>query len=205
MKHISVNGHSMTPGKVVCVGRNYVEHINELCNEIPDNMVIFLKPNSSISDVLISEHLGEVVHYEGEISFLYENGSFTSVAIGLDLTKRGLQNRLKEKGLPWERAKAFDGAALFSEFVSFNGDFSQLSMELMINGEIAQSARTNLMMYKPQEILKEVEQFMTLENGDIVMTGTPKGVGVIKSGDSFSGKILENSRVIAEKNWDVIH
>lgn len=201
MKNICVNGKYTKPGKIVCVGRNYVEHIKELGNEIPENMVIFLKPNSSISDTLISEHLGEVIHYEGEISFLYENGVFSSVAFGLDLTKRGLQSRLKEKGLPWERAKAFDGAALFSEFVAFNGNVSELSLELEINSEIVQSAKTDMMMYKPEEILREIEQFMTLENGDIIMTGTPKGVGLIKPGDIFTCKIREQDEILVETTW----
>lgn len=203
MNKIYVKGQFITPGKIVCVGRNYVEHIKELGNDIPENMVVFLKPNSSISETLTSEHLHEPLHYEGEISFVYENGTFSSVGLGLDLTKRGLQSRLKDRGLPWERAKAFDGAALFSDFVPFGGDFSKLSMELRINGEVIQSAGTELMMYKPEAILQEIEQFMTLENGDVLMTGTPEGVGRINKGTVFSGAILEDSDILIEKYWNV--
>lgn len=202
MNKITVDGRPVIPGKIICVGRNYVGHIHELGNEIPENMVLFLKPNSSISSVLKSRHLGEDIHYEGEISFLYEKGRFSSVGFGLDLTKRGLQSRLKEKGLPWERAKAFDGAALFSDFVSFNGDFSLLSLNLKINGITIQSAGTELMMYKPLEILKEIESFMTINDGDIIMTGTPKGVGSITGGDIFSGCIMEKSTILVEKTWN---
>lgn len=202
MNEVTVNGNHLIPGKIVCVGRNYVEHIRELGNEIPENMVIFLKTNSSISDILLSEHLGEMIHYEGEISFLYENGRFSAVAFGLDLTKRGLQSRLKEKGLPWERAKTFDGAALFSDFVSFSGDFNKISLELKINNQLIQSAGTDFMMYKPDEILHEIQSFMTLNDGDIIMTGTPKGVGQINEGDTFSGSIFEDTTCIVKKSWE---
>lgn len=201
MNEVLVDGKRITPGKIVCVGRNYVQHIEELGNEIPENMVVFLKPNSAITSQLLSEHKKEKIHYEGEISFLFEKGTFSAVGFGLDLTKRGLQSRLKEKGLPWERAKAFDGAALFSDFVSFEADSMGISMRLEINGQTIQSGGTDLMMYKPNEILKEITQFMTLEDGDIVMTGTPKGVGVIEKGDSFTGSILLDSQEIVQKLW----
>ena len=201
MKEITVNGKTVVPGKIVCVGRNYVEHIQELGNEIPENMVIFLKTNSAISNTLLSVHKNDVIHYEGEISFLYEKGTFSAVAFGLDLTKRGLQSRLKEKGLPWERAKTFDGAALFSEFVPFGGDMEKLSLELKIDDRIIQSAGTDLMMYKPEEILHEIQSFMTLNDGDVVMTGTPKGVGQIKEGAAFSGSIFEESKSLVTKSW----
>lgn len=201
MNEILVDGKRITPGKIVCVGRNYVQHIEELGNPIPENMVVFLKPNSAISSQLLSEHLEEQIHYEGEISFLFEKGTFSAVGFGLDLTKRGLQTRLKEKGLPWERAKAFDGAALFSDFVSLKADYSRISMRLDINGQTKQLAGSDLMMYKPQEILKEIVQFMTLYDGDIVMTGTPKGVGAIRKGDSFTGSILIDSQAIVQKSW----
>lgn len=191
----------MRTGKIICVGRNYVEHIKELGNEIPENMVIFLKPATAVTDTLLAVHGDEPLHYEGEISFLYEKGRFTKAAFGLDLTKRGLQSRLKEKGLPWERAKAFDGAALFSSFVPFDGDYESLSLSLEINGQTIQSAGAELMMYKPREILEEIASFMTLEEGDIVMTGTPKGVGVVREGDQFRGCLYCNKKLIVEQEW----
>ncbi len=178
-----------------------MEHIKELNNEIPENMVVFLKTNSSITNTLVSEHNGEALHYEGEISFLYKNGKFSAVAFGLDLTKRGLQSRLKEKGLPWERAKTFNGASLFSEFVDFDCDFSALSLNLAINGKMAQSAGIGLMMYKPDEILNEILQFISLNDGDIVMTGTPKGVGLINKGDIFTGEIMDGNKLLVRESW----
>lgn len=191
----------INPGKIVCVGRNYAEHIRELGNEIPSEIVIFLKPSTAVTDTLRAVHCGEAVHYEGEISFLVEKGQLSRVAFGLDLTKRGLQSRLKEKGLPWERSKAFDGAALFSSFVPFGGDPSLLSLELTINGKTAQTSGADKMIFTPREILEETGAFMTLEDGDIIMTGTPRGVGQVIAGDLFRGILRYGDAVIVEASW----
>ena len=180
----------VTPSKVVCIGRNYVDHIKELANEIPDEMVVFLKPNSAITATLSAMHNDDALHYEAELSFLYQGGQFTAVALGLDLTKREVQGKLKTKGLPWERAKAFDGSAVFSDFVAIPEEgLSQLNLSLVINDELKQQGGVSLMLVKPAEILKELQSFISLEDGDIVMTGTPKGVGVIATEDSFVGQI----------------
>ncbi|WP_458700570.1 fumarylacetoacetate hydrolase family protein [Sulfurospirillum sp. 1307] len=200
MKSVNYNQKKVKPSKIVCVGRNYVEHIKELGNEVPTSMVIFLKPNSSISDILST--CKDKIHYEAEISFLVENNSLKGVAVGLDLTKREIQSKLKEKGLPWERAKAFDGAALFSDFVDFE-DASSLHVRLYINDELVQDGGVELMMYKPKTILDEIQSFMSLEDGDIIMSGTPKGVGAVKSGDKFVGEILEGGKVLVKKEWIV--
>ena len=117
MNVVNFEEQSISPSKIICIGRNYVDHIAELGNEVPDEMVVFLKPNSAISSKLQSYHQ-EPLHYEAELCFLYQQGHFTAVAIGLDLTKRNLQAKLKTKGLPWERAKSFNGAAVFSDFVT---------------------------------------------------------------------------------------
>ncbi len=200
MKNIVVDGREIAPSKILCVGRNYVEHINELGNEIPDDMVVFLKPNSAVSNELRAFH-GEQLHYEAEICFICEGGTFSAVGFGLDLTKRVLQSRLKSKGLPWERAKSFDGSAVFSEFVRLPQSVSRLGVELAINGSIVQSGHTDLMIYKPQEILSELQTFMTLTDGDVVMTGTPKGVGTIQAGDEFAGSIMDDKRVLVGGRW----
>ena len=123
MNAIVLKNIEIFPSKVVCIGRNYMEHIKELNNEIPEDMVFFIKPNSAISNKLVFPKNQNSCHYEAEISFLIEDNKITAVAFGLDLTLREVQNKLKEKGLPWERAKAFDGAAVFSKFISFNDDF----------------------------------------------------------------------------------
>jgi len=200
MNTVLYEEREFTPSKVICVGRNYVEHIEELGNEVPDEIIIFLKPNSSLSDDLQSHH-HEQLHYEGELSFLCVGGKLSAVGFGLDLTKRASQSKLIEKGLPWERAKAFDGSAVFSNFVSFTGDLSSLSMRLEINGVTVQSADTDLMIHKPDEILAEVSRIMTLNDGDIIMTGTPRGVGGINAGDRLNGYISQNNELIIHKTW----
>lgn len=202
MKTVILDSQKITPSKVICIGRNYVEHIAELGNEIPDEMVVFNKPNASISTELSSHHQ-EQLHYEGELCFLVNNGEFTAVAFGLDLTKRNLQNKLKIKGLPWERAKAFNGSAVLSEFVSIdtNDINDKLSLELTINDKVVQHGSIKLMMYKPAEILAELKTYTELNDGDIVMTGTPKGVGLIIKGTRFKGRVFIGSKELISEYW----
>jgi 2-keto-4-pentenoate hydratase/2-oxohepta-3-ene-1,7-dioic acid hydratase in catechol pathway len=205
MKTIIVDDKEITPSKIVCIGRNYVEHIAELGNEIPEDMVVFNKPNSAISDDLVSYHQ-EQLHYEGELCFVVENGEFSAVGFGLDLTKRALQSKLKSKGLPWERAKAFNGSAVFSHFVKINaGDINEtLMLELTINDQVTQQGGVKLMMYKPLEILAELKSYTEFVDGDIVMTGTPKGVGGIAKGATFKGRILQGNKELISGTWQAV-
>ena len=202
MKSVKLDGNTVYPSKIVCIGRNYVDHIKELGNEIPKEPVIFIKPNSAISNQIHSSEIDEI-HFEGEISILVRAGAFWAVGFGLDLTKRSLQSSLKSKGLPWERSKAFDGAAVFSDFVSFSGQVKNLKLELYINEQLAQKGGCELMMYKPDEIISEVQSFLTLEDDDLIMTGTPAGVGPVKAGDRFSGRIYEKDKLIVAASWVV--
>jgi len=203
MNIITVGDRKLTPSKIVCIGRNYAEHIEELGNETPEEMVVFIKPNSAISETLHATRQ-EPLHYEGEICFVVESSRFSSVGFGLDLTKRALQSKLKAKGLPWERAKAFDGAALFSNFVELTDDANSLSLTLDINGRRAQTGETSMMLYKPETILTELKTFITLNDGDVVMTGTPAGVGVVQAGDLFEGEVLANGKTIASGRWQAV-
>jgi len=203
MSSFNFNNQSINPSKIICIGRNYVEHIKELGNEVPDEMVVFIKPNSAISTELHSFHQ-EQLHFEGELCFLYQHGRFTAVGFGLDLTKRNLQSKLKVKGLPWERAKSFDGSAVFSDFVAIDDIEPSLSFELCIDNEIVQMGAIELMIYKPREILAELKTFLTLSDGDIVMTGTPKGVGIIHSHAKFSARVFQNNREILSACWSAI-
>lgn len=203
MNTIKVDGKSVIPSKVVCVGRNYVDHIKELNNEVPSSMVLFMKPNSAISDSLCTRKQTPL-HYEGEISFLIRGNKIYAVGFGLDLTDRTLQNELKTKGLPWERAKAFDGAAVMSEFVAIDeSEVENLSMQLWINDKLVQEGGIDLMIYKPKNILEEINTFMTLEENDLVMTGTPKGVGSFTKGDIFVGKIFIAGKELISSTWVV--
>jgi len=200
MRTVNFNNSKIAPSKVICIGRNYVDHIAELGNEVPDDMVVFFKPNSSISTSLHATHQ-EPLHYEAELCFLYKQGKFCAVALGLDLTKRALQGKLKAKGLPWERAKSFDGAAVFSDFVAIDTIDDSLSLSLSINDEVVQAGGVDLMMYKPDVILSQLQEFTSLEDGDIVMTGTPKGVGQIVAGSQFSGQVLRQNEILVSANW----
>ena len=200
MNTVLVEGKKVTPSKIICVGRNYVAHIEELGNEVPEQMVVFGKPNSAITEELHSSLAGEALHYEGEIALLVEGGAPVAAGFGLDLTKRELQTKLKQKGLPWERAKAFDGAALFSEFAPIT-DTGKLSLELLVNNELRQAGGVDLMMYPPQEIFAQLAEFTTLEDGDIVMTGTPAGVGQVIAGNSFSGRLLQAGKLLVAHEW----
>lgn len=201
MKTVRFEEQQVTPSKVLCVGRNYVEHVKELNNAMPDQMVVFNKPNSSISSTLRAFH-DEPLHYETEICFVVENGQYVGVGLGLDLTKRELQSQLKQKQLPWERAKAFDGSAVFSRFVSLDGlDVEQLSLELFINCVRVQCGGVPQMMFKPAMILQELQSYTTLIDGDIVMTGTPQGVGVVHAGDVFLGRLKCGDHVLLEIEW----
>ena len=188
MQSVLLNGKTITPSKVVCIGRNYVEHIAELNNEVPTEPVIFVKPNSAIA-ADIKTHAVDAIHYEAEISFIVENNQFIGVGIGLDLTKREVQSVLKSKSLPWERSKAFDASAVFSEFVSFEHQVDSLSLVLSINDQVIQQANYELMIYKPSQIVQAVNEFMSFETNDILMTGTPKGVGKVSENDILDGFI----------------
>ncbi|MEP4145945.1 MAG: fumarylacetoacetate hydrolase family protein [Halioglobus sp.] len=200
MNHIILDGNQVVPSKIVCIGRNYVAHIAELGNELPEQMVVFGKPNSAIGTTLYAELGGEPIHYEAEIALLMKDGVPAAAGFGLDLTKRNLQNRLKQKGLPWERAKAFDGAALFSTFTSVKST-EDISLQLRVDDSLRQSGGVELMMYSPQVIVEQLQQFTTLEDGDIVMTGTPAGVGEVRAGERFEGSITQRGKRIASHYW----
>lgn len=200
MKHVTLSGVEVNPTKIVCIGRNYVDHIKELGSETPAEPVVFIKPNSSIASEVHTDK-NEVIHYEGEICFLIKSESIYGIGFGLDLTKRNLQTTLKAKGLPWERAKSFDKSAVFSEFVKCDDDIQHYKMELYVDGGLRQCANYELMIHKPQALLEEVKSFMTLEDGDIIMTGTPKGVGGINAGEKFTARIFCRENIIIEESW----
>ena len=201
---ISYMSKALLPSKVVCVGRNYAKHIAELNNVNAGDMVIFLKPNSSITNTLHAYHQ-EPLHYEAELCFMIENGTFVGVGFGLDLTKRGLQGELKSKGLPWERAKSFDHSAVLSEFIPLPACIDSISLELWVNDELRQQGGVVDMLFSPQAVLDDLKTFLTLENGDVLMTGTPEGVGVIQHGDQFIGRIFHgqksNKALLLETQW----
>lgn len=202
LKPIFFDKNELTPSKVICVGRNYVEHIKELNNQVPTQPVIFLKPNSAISHAITIDPSCSI-HYEAEICFLIIDGTLKGVGFGLDLTKRELQTQLKNQGLPWERAKAFDHSAVFSKFTTIPDDIRDISLELWINSSLVQEANFDLMIHKPKRLLEDIASFMTCLDGDILMTGTPKGVGKVKPGDTYIGKVFSKNTLLIEAHWEV--
>ena len=201
MKTVQYLDENITPSKVVCVGRNYVAHIEELNNETPQNMVLFNKPNSAITNTL--HYIQKDCRFEGEICFLIKNSQIDGIGLGLDLTKADIQNKLKEKGLPWERAKSFDGSAVLSSFVKLEGNIETIEMKLYINGILTQHANHELMIYKPKKILEEIETFMRLEDGDIIMSGTPKGVATYHRDDTFLAILYVDGKIVLKEEFIV--
>ena len=189
--------------KIICIGRNYTNHIDELQNERPTEPVVFMKPDSA---VLLKQHpfvlpeFSNEVHHEIElivkinkvgkyIEPKFAHKYYDEISVGIDFTARDLQDQLKAKGLPWEKAKAFDGSAVIGEFVS-KEQFSSLedvNFELLKNGEIAQKGNSSLMLWKIDELVAYVSQFFTLKIGDIIFTGTPEGVAAVQPNDILEG------------------
>ena len=200
MHTIQFNDALVSPSKVVCVARNYLSHIRELGNTVPEQAVFFIKPNSAISHDLVLPADG-IVAYEAEIAFLIRDNVIFGVGFGLDLTKRDVQAALKTKGLPWERAKSFDGAAVLSPFVPFNGDITGLSLRLSINGDVVQDGRVVDMINSPAVLLAEANTFLSFEDNDVLMTGTPEGVGLVKAGARFLGQIFQGDVLVVEQDW----
>ena len=187
----------------MCVGRNYTAHIAELNNETPDQMVLFNKPNSAITNTLFAAHNGDTLHYETELCFVVKDKKFAGVGLGLDLTKRTAQSKLKNKGLPWERAKAFDGSVILTDFVALTDAMKHFTFELKINNEVIQRGDTDFMLHNPDSILQEISEFMSLEDGDVIMTGTPSGVGEVTAKSIFAVALYVNDQCLLEHQWQV--
>jgi 2-keto-4-pentenoate hydratase/2-oxohepta-3-ene-1,7-dioic acid hydratase in catechol pathway len=193
--------------KLICIGRNYAQHISELKNEKPKEPVIFLKPDTAIllkkQPFFIPDFSNEV-HHEVEvlvkinrvgkhIDTKFAHKYYDQIGLGIDFTARDLQKNLKEKGLPWEKAKAFDGSAVVGKWVSKSNfeNLNDLSFSLHKNNQIVQSSSTQDMLWNIDEIIAHVSQFFTLKIGDIIFTGTPSGVSSVKPDDSLKGFIGE--------------
>lgn len=196
--------------KIICIGRNYRKHAEELGNEVPKEPVIFMKPDSAMlrsRDKMYIPDFSNDVHYEAELVVrIYRIGKriqkkfaykyYKQVTVGIDFTARDLQSELKAKGLPWEKAKGFDGSAAIGEWVDLGEkDINNLGFELKINGETVQSGNTANMIFPVDDLIEQVSQYFTLKIGDQLFTGTPEGVGSVKAGDVLEG-YLEGVRVL---------
>ncbi|MEI7983032.1 MAG: fumarylacetoacetate hydrolase family protein [Bacteroidota bacterium] len=191
--------------KIICIGRNYVDHIRELNNAIPSAPVFFLKPDTAI---LIRDRpfyypsFSHEIHYEAElvlkvckagknIQTKFAGNYYDEIGIGLDMTARDLQDSAKQKGLPWAIAKGFDQSAPLGKFLpkSFFSDLKNIPFHLDLNGNTVQKGNSNLMIYSFDDIISNASTYMTLRTGDLIYTGTPAGVGPVKQGDVLEGFI----------------
>ncbi len=191
--------------KIICIGRNYTDHITELQNEKPEDPVVFIKPDSAVlpkeQDFYIPEFSNDV-HYEVEvlvkikkvgkhIDEKFANKYYDEIGLGIDFTARDLQSKLKEKGLPWEKAKGFDGSAVIGEWLPKTNfkDINNISFNLSKNDEVVQIGDTSLMLWKIDELISYVSKYFMLKKGDIIFTGTPAGVGRVMPNDYLSGSL----------------
>jgi 2-keto-4-pentenoate hydratase/2-oxohepta-3-ene-1,7-dioic acid hydratase in catechol pathway len=198
--------------KIICIGRNYVAHIEELKNEMPEEPIFFMKPDSSLlrnNDPFYIPEWTNDVHHEVElvvkisrigknIEKRFANRYYEEIGLGIDFTARDVQKILKDKGLPWEKAKAFDKAAVLgSTFISVTDlpNPDAIQFQLNINGNTVQRGSSDLMMFDIDEIISHISKYLTLKIGDLIYTGTPAGVGAVKIGDHLEG-FLENKKIL---------
>ncbi len=198
--------------KIICIGRNYVDHAKELGNEVPEEPVIFLKPETALlrnNEPFFIPDFAEEFHYETEmvvkinrvgksIAPQFAHRYYDEIGMGIDFTARDLQSKLKEKGLPWERAKAFERSAGISKhFISKKRfkDIQNLNFTLLVNGQERQKGFTGDMLFKVDDIIAYVSKFFTLKIGDLIYTGTPQGVGPVNIGERFE-VFLENEKMM---------
>lgn len=200
--------------KIICIGRNYVEHAKELNNAIPGEPVFFMKPDTAILPVGRAFYLPDFskdIHHEIElvlkiskegkkISEEFAHRYFDQISVGIDFTARDIQQKQKEKGLPWEPAKAFDHSAPCGEFISFKElkDPENIQFHLNINGKTVQMGNCNLMIFNFAKVISYVSQFITLRKGDLIYTGTPSGVGAVKENDLLEC-FLEGKKMLEVK------
>ncbi|MDR6808096.1 2-keto-4-pentenoate hydratase/2-oxohepta-3-ene-1,7-dioic acid hydratase in catechol pathway [Dyadobacter sp. BE34] len=191
--------------KIICVGRNYAEHIAELNNQTPDSPVIFLKPETAQlrpGEDFYYPEFSKDVHYEVElvvkinragknIEEKFAHRYYSEIGIGVDFTARDLQSELKAKGLPWELAKAFNGSAPVSDFVPVSdfADIQDINFSLDVNGETRQNGNSSMMIYRINYLISFVSKYFMLKTGDLIFTGTPKGVGPVQIGDKLTASI----------------
>lgn len=194
--------------KLICIGRNYTEHIKELENEKPTDPIIFIKPDTAIllkKQPFFIPDFSDDVHHEVEILVKinkvgkhidkkFAHKYYDEIGLGIDFTARDLQSKLKAKGHPWEKAKAFDGAAVVGKWLSKSNfdNVNEINFKLLKNDEVVQDGNTNLMLWKIDELIEYVSKYFTLKIGDIIFTGTPAGVGRVVANDKLKGFVEEN-------------
>lgn len=200
--------------KIICIGRNYAEHAKELNNPLPSEPVFFLKPDTAVlknGSTFYLPDFSSDIHHELEIVIKISKAGkyiepefahkyFDEIGLGIDFTARDVQQQCKEKGLPWEKAKAFDGSAPVGEFISKSeiNDLNNMDFELLVNGNTRQKGNSSNMIFNIAQIISYVSKFITLKTGDLIFTGTPSGVAAVKEGDLLEG-FLNGKKLIEIK------
>ena len=197
--------------KIICIGRNYAEHAKELSNPVPEEPVFFLKPDTALiakNQAFFHPDFSKDVHYEAELVVRIERVGkniqerfahkyYSEISVGIDFTARDIQKKCKEKGLPWEKAKAFDGSAPVGKFIKISDlpDKENICFALEVNGKQVQSGKSKDMLFSIDKLIAYISQFITLKIGDLIFTGTPAGVGKVSVGDIIQAK-LEEKKVL---------
>jgi 2-keto-4-pentenoate hydratase/2-oxohepta-3-ene-1,7-dioic acid hydratase in catechol pathway len=200
--------------KIICIGQNYLEHIEELNSNRSESPVIFLKPDSSIiqkNQPFFIPDFSKEIHYEVEIILKFSklgkhidpkfsNKYYNQISLGIDFTARDLQKKLKQSGQPWEKAKAFDNSAVIGDWINISDfqEINNINFCLKVNNKIVQTSNSSNMIWKVDELISEVSNYFTLKIGDILFTGTPEGVGKVNVGDVLDG-FLEKKKVFSIK------
>ncbi|GAB4365089.1 MAG: fumarylacetoacetate hydrolase family protein [Calditrichia bacterium] len=214
--NINFKNKTIPVQRVFCIGRNYVAHVEELRNELPESPVVFFKPSQCL--VAVGEKIaypphGRELHYEGELVVLVgKSGRALSqteardfvggLSLGLDLTLRDVQDQLKAKGLPWEKAKCFEQSAPIGDFIPFHEamDLTNISFTCRVNGELRQEGHSSKMIFPIERLIVELSKIWMLREGDLIYSGTPAGVGPLKKGD----EITLHSDLIGSFSWEII-
>ena len=197
--------------KIICIGRNYKEHILELKNNIPNDIIFFLKPETAIplkNQPFFIPDFSNEIHHEVEVvikikktgkhikeKFAYNY--YNEISLGIDFTARDIQKKIKSNGEPWEKSKAFDGSAPVGKFISVE-DVQKINFKLLVNGKVRQLGNTQNMIHSVDCLISYISQFITLKKGDLIFTGTPSGVAKVKKGDLLEG-MIENEKILEVK------
>ena len=214
MKTVQIIGatEQIPVGKIVCIGQNYAEHIREMKGEVPTSPVFFLKPTTALvqsGGEVVLPSISRDVHHEVELTVLIgrdgknvpQGSAMEFVAgygVGLDMTLRDIQAAAKKKGLPWTLAKGFDTSAPISDFVSSKRvtNPASLFLRLSVNGVVRQQSGTNDLIFSVDKLIAYISQFVTLEKGDVIYTGTPQGVAQVKSGDNLEASLSDSTGTV---------
>ncbi len=197
--------------KIICIGRNYNKHILELKNNVPDDVIFFLKPETAIplkNQPFFIPDFSSEIHHEVEVVIkINKTGKhiqekfacdyYNEISLGIDFTARDIQDKIKKNREPWEKSKAFDGSAPVGKFINVK-NIQKLNFKLLVNGEIRQLGNTQNMIHSVDYLIYYVSKFITLKKGDLIFTGTPSGVGKVKKSDLLEG-FIENEKILEVK------